>query len=121
MTKLYNKSNELGKRRSLREDMPEAEVLVWKRLRRRQVEGCKFRRQYGVDVYVVDFYCPELKLVIEIDGDSHFRGDAPIYDAARQEFLEAIGMMVLRYTNHQVYQDLEGVIEMIALRIREMR
>jgi very-short-patch-repair endonuclease len=121
MTKLYCKAKECEKRRSLRENMPKAEALIWQRLRRRQIEGCKFRRQYGVDVYVIDFYCPELRLAIEIDGDIHFQGDAPIYDAARQEFLEAIGMRVLRFSNQQVYENLDAVIEAIALRIRELR
>lgn len=70
---------------------------------------------------MIDFYCPELKLAIEIDGESHFQNDAPIYDAARQEFLEAIGMTVLRFTNQQVYGDLDAVIETIALKIQELK
>lgn len=121
MTEIFNKVEECEKRRSLREQMPKAEVLVWQRLRRRQVEGFKFRRQYSVDVYVTDFYCSELRLVIEIDGNSHLQGDAPAYDIARQELLEALGLVVLRFTNRQVYTELDAVIEAIVRKIREMK
>jgi very-short-patch-repair endonuclease len=121
MARLYNQADESEKRRSLRSNMPRAEVLVWQQLRKRQVEGYKFRRQYGVDVFVLDFYCPELKLVIEIDGVSHLQGDAPEYDRARQAFLESLGMVVIRFMNRQVYGDLDGVIEAICLKIRELR
>ena len=59
MTELYNKTSEREKRRLLRNNMPPAEQIVWERLRNRQVEGCKFRRQYSIDVFVVDFYATE--------------------------------------------------------------
>jgi very-short-patch-repair endonuclease len=121
MTEIFNKVEELEKRRSLREEMPKAEALVWQRLRRKQVEGFKFRRQYSVDAYVVDFYCSELRLVIEIDGNSHLQGDAPAYDIARQTLLESLGLVVLRFTNRQVYTELDAVIDTIAQKIREMK
>ncbi len=93
MTELYNKTSEREKRRSLRNNMPPAEKIVWERLRNRQVEGCKFRRQYSIDVFVVDFYATELKLAIEIDGDSHFQDGAQVYDYERQSFLESTGSL----------------------------
>jgi very-short-patch-repair endonuclease len=121
MTQIFNKAKECEKRRSLREEMPKAEALVWQRLRRRQVEGFKFRRQYSVDAYVIDFYCSELRLAIEIDGDSHLQGDAPAYDIARQRLLESLGLAVLRFTNCQVYTELDVVIDTIAEKIQEMK
>lgn len=121
MTKLYNKTSERDKRRSLRNNMPPAEQVLWARLRGRQVEGCKFRRQYSIDAFVVDFYAPELKLAIEVDGDSHAGEDAQTYDAERQAFLESKGTRFLRLTNQQVYEELEGVVEAIALRVGELR
>ena len=89
MTELYNKTSEKEKRRSLRHNMPPAEKLVWGRLRDCQVEGCKFRRQYSISIFVVDFYAPELKLAIEIDGESHFGDEARIYDVERQSFFRS--------------------------------
>jgi very-short-patch-repair endonuclease len=113
LTQLYNKVSERYKRRSLRSNMPKAEALVWARLRDRQVEGCKFRRQYSVGAFVVDFYCPELKLAVEIDGPSHSRDGVPEYDTERQLFLEGKGITVVRVTNERVYQDLDGAIGLI--------
>lgn len=98
MTKLYNKTSELEKRRNLRNNLTPAETKIWAKLRGRQVENCKFRRQYSIGVFVVDFYLPELKLAIEIDGDSHFQPDAIEYDKERQLYLEAKGIGVVRFT-----------------------
>jgi very-short-patch-repair endonuclease len=120
LTQLYNKVSERYKRRSLRTNMPKAEGLVWARLRDRQVEGYKFRRQYSVGAFVVDFYCPELKLAIEIDGPSHRMDGAPEYDAQRQLFLEGKGITVLRVTNVQVYQDLDAAIGLIVSAIGDL-
>jgi very-short-patch-repair endonuclease len=113
MTQLYNKTSERDKRRALRNNMPPAEKLIWDRLRGRQVEGCKFRRQYSIGAFVVDFYMPELKLAIEIDGDSHVGDDAQAYDSERQSLLESKGTRFLRFTNQQVYEELDAVIEAI--------
>ena len=72
MVEHYNKPNMKQRRKVLRNAMTQAEIIVWSKLSRRQMHGYKFRRQYSVDQYVIDFYCPELKLAIEVDGDSHF-------------------------------------------------
>ncbi|MDX2242055.1 MAG: endonuclease domain-containing protein [Leptolyngbyaceae cyanobacterium bins.302] len=113
MTKLYNKTSEREKRRSLRHTMPLAERILWEKLRHRQVAGCKFRRQYSIDCFVVDFYTTKFKLAIEIDGDSHFEDGAEAYDKERQAFLEAKGIQVLRFTNQQVYKQVDEVIMVI--------
>ena len=111
MTKLFNKNSELGKRRSLRDAAPRAERIVWSRLRKNQVLGFKFRRQYSVGPYVIDFYCPALSLAVEIDGDSHFQRDSN--DKPRQDYIENFGISFLRFTNEEVYNNLEGVLEVI--------
>ncbi|MBW4678262.1 MAG: endonuclease domain-containing protein [Desmonostoc geniculatum HA4340-LM1] len=121
MTKLYNKTSELEKRRTLRNNSTPAETKIWAKLKGRQVENCKFRRQYSIGAFVVDFYVPELKLAIEIDGDSHFQPDAIEYDKERQLFLEAKGIRVVRFTNEQVYQQLDEVVEAIAQTICQLR
>ena len=94
--------------------MPPAEGLVWSKLRRKQVFGYRFRTQYSVGPYVVDFYCPALKLAVEIDGDSHFLGDAYIDDQQRQAYIESFEIRFLRFTNNQVYQELDAVLDTIA-------
>jgi very-short-patch-repair endonuclease len=114
MTKLYNKTSEKDKRQSLRNNMPPAEQLVWARLKGKQVENCKFRRQYSVGAFVIDFYIVEIKLAIEIDGESHFHDGADVYDLERQSLIESTGVRFVRFTNRQVYEELDSVIESIS-------
>jgi very-short-patch-repair endonuclease len=85
-----------------------AEDRLWQRLRNRQIEGLKFRRQHPIDRFIVDFYCVEAALVIEVDGPIHEY--SPEQDAVRQEFLESLGLWVLRFTNERVMDDLDGVV-----------
>ncbi|MDJ0733485.1 MAG: endonuclease domain-containing protein [Nostocaceae cyanobacterium] len=121
MTKLYNKSSEKEKRRQLRQNITKAEKILWGKIKNRQIENCKFRRQYSVDKFVIDFYSPELKLAIEIDGDSHFEDGAAEYDTERQVFIESAGIRFIRFTNEDVYMNLSGVLESIAQMIRDLR
>ena len=121
MTKLYNKSSEKEKRRQLRQNITKAEKLVWDKVKDRQIEKCKICRQYSVDKFVIDFYSPELKLAIEIDGESHFENGAAEYDKERQAFLESAGITFIRFTNNDVSKSLSGVLESIAQKIRELR
>ena len=121
MTDLYNRSTEKAKRQFLRNNMPLAEQVIWEKIRRRQVEGCKFRRQYSIGAFVVDFYAPELKLAIEIDRDSHFADGAQMYDQERDSFLRDQGTNILRFTNNQIYEDLEGVLFTLIKTIKELR
>ena len=111
MTKIYNKSIEKKKRRQLRQMMTSSEVRIWSRIRNKQLSGCKFRRQFSVGPYVLDFYCPELKLAIEIDGDTHAGKTAECYDHERQSFIESFGIRFLRFTNLQIHENLDGVLE----------
>jgi very-short-patch-repair endonuclease len=121
MTKLYNRASEKAKRQQLRRNMTKAEFLLWQKLRCKQLEGVKFRRQYGVNRFVLDFYCTELKLTIEVDGESHFLLGAQEYDQERQAFIESLGIRFLRFTNDEVYGNLEGVLERIIQKIGELR
>lgn len=121
MTQHYNKSTEKKKRRTLRKAIPPAEELLWAKVRNKQLASCKFRRQYSVDQFVIDFYCPELKLAIEVDGASHFKAGAAEYDHARQIFIEQFGITFLRITNTDVYENLTGVCDLIQQKISELR
>ncbi len=121
MTRIYNRSTEKDLRRKLRREMPRAEVLLWTRLRNRQLLGLKFRRQYSVESYSIDFYCAELKLAIELDGDSHGTPEAIEYDKIRQTLIEQYGIQFLRFWNVEVYQNLEGVLDTIEVKAKELQ
>ena len=101
--------------------MPHAEQLIWAKLKGRQVENCKFRRQYSVGAFVIDFYTTEVKLAIEIDGSSHDYDGSEIYDPERQLSIESYGIKFLRFTNQQVYEELDAVIEAISRTICALR
>ncbi|MGH8191227.1 MAG: endonuclease domain-containing protein [Rhodanobacteraceae bacterium] len=97
--------------RRLRNRPTDAERLLWQRLRLRQLDGCKFRRQHPFRDYILDFVCPERKLIVELDGSQHAANlDA---DATRTALLEQAGFVVLRFWNNQVFQDTDGVCEAI--------
>ncbi len=112
-TKIFNRLSVKPKRKSLRNQMTEAEKILWYYLRGKQLEGYKFRRQHSVGPYIVDFYCPRLKLVIEVDGDSHFQDEAIRYDRKRQRYIESFGLKFLRFTNLDIYENIDGVLEEI--------
>jgi very-short-patch-repair endonuclease len=96
--------------------MTEAERNLWEHLRLRKINGSKFRRQYEIAPYIVDFICVEESLVIEIDGGQH--ADAVEYDAARTEFLKLAGYRVLRFWNNEVLQNADGVVQVISEALR---
>ena len=110
MTNIYNKSEIRQTRRALRKKMPRPESIVWARIRNKGLLGYKFRRQYSFDNFVVDFYCVETRLAIEIDGDSHFDKKAIEYDQSRQINIEKLGIKFLRFTNNEVIENIEGVL-----------
>ena len=119
MPRIFNRSTEKGRRRQLRRQMPEAEALVWSKLRGKQILGYGFRRQYSVGPYVIDFYCPAIKLAVEIDGDSHFREGAESDDKRREDFIKSFGIRFLRVTNEEVCRNLPGVLEAITQAVQE--
>ena len=97
--------------------MPKAEQILWDQLKGRQFEGLKFRRQHGIGRYVVDFYCPALRLVIELDGGSHFEEGAKEYDELRQSEIEQLGIEFIRFRNDWVYSNLEEVMGLLKKKI----
>ena len=119
MPQIYNRTTEKPSRRSLRNDMPKAEKVLWSKLRRQQMLGFKFRRQYSVGAYIVDFYCPSVRLAIEVDGDSHFQNGAQRKDQIRQSMIESYGIRFLRFTNVEVFEHLDVVLEHIVRKLLE--
>jgi very-short-patch-repair endonuclease len=105
-----------GKVRELRKNLTEAERLLWKNLRLRQIEGYKFRRQQPIGEYIVDFVRFEKRLIVKVDGGQHAEEIA--YDSKRDEWLKSQGFSILRFWNHQVSKEIEAVKERILEELR---
>jgi very-short-patch-repair endonuclease len=97
----------------LRHNLTEAETFLWLRLRKRQIKNCRFYRQRIICNYIVDFYCPDAKLVIEIDGGQHYSEPGMVKDALRDCHLADLGLMVLRFSAREVFENTAGVLERI--------
>lgn len=93
--------------RAMRRSMTEPERRLWLNCLRKL--PYRFRRQRPIDRYIVDFYCAELRLVIEVDGDSHYNGESAEYDRERTAFLNSRGLRVIRFTNREIMDDLESI------------
>ena len=114
MTLYFNRASEKEKRQFLRNRPTKAEVILWGRIKNKQLMGYKFRRQYSVGAFVIDFYCPEVKLAIELDGESHESKRAREYDQERQRYLEQFDIHFLRFRDEQVFDRIESVLSFIA-------
>ncbi|MFH1383036.1 MAG: endonuclease domain-containing protein [Chloroflexota bacterium] len=99
--------------RLLRENMTDAEKCLWMQIRMKQLSGYQFYRQKPIDDYIVDFFCPKAKLVIEVDGSQHFSDEMIEYDRIRNKYLSSLGLRVLRFTNADIMTNSEGVLESI--------
>jgi very-short-patch-repair endonuclease len=105
--------------RELRQPQTPAEATLWRHLRNRNLIF-KFRRQHPIDFFIIDFYCAEAKLLIEIDGESHLAKEQMEYDQARTEHLEELGYKVIRFTNNDVRYNINEVVSEI-IRVVEKR
>ena len=105
--------------RKLRSSQTGAEQLLWSRLRRRQLEGVQFYRQCPIGRYVVDFYAPTVKMIIEVDGGQHYETAKRALDVVRDEYLRSIGLCVLRFSNLDVLRELDNVLEVILRAVHE--
>ena len=101
-------------RRQLRNNMTAAEVALWIMLRKRQLNGERFLRQHSIGHFIVDFYCPKYKLAIELDGDGHFDEAQAQYDIQRTEYLNSLGVTVIRFENCEVFNYPQRVLDEIA-------
>lgn len=99
--------------RQLRKNQTDCEALLWYRLRRKCLFGIQFYRQRPIGNYIVDFYAPQVKLVVELDGSQHFEESQIAYDTRRDEYLAQQGLTVLRFNNAQMLRETEGVMDTI--------
>lgn len=120
MTKIFNRSSQKEKRRVLRRNMTKAEVLLWIQLRKRQLLGQRVLRQYSVGCFVLDFYIPEIKLAIEVDGATHVTDEELAYDKYRQKEIEGIGISFLRCTNLEVYCEMDTLLKRISKKVKAL-
>jgi len=121
MTKIYNQKHLKEIRRHLRKNMSNAEANLWSKLNRKQINGERFLRQFSIENYVIDFFCPKLKLAIEVDGDTHFSDEDIANDRKRQNDIENAGISFLRVTNIEVYDSIDSVINIITNNVLKVR
>ncbi|MEI6824770.1 MAG: endonuclease domain-containing protein [Desulfuromonadales bacterium] len=106
-----------SRRREFRRNQTDAEKAFWAKIRNKQFLGMKFFRQYSVGHYILDFYCPDKKMAIELDGGQHNLPEGKEYDAERTDFLNNHGIVVVRFWNNEVLSQMDGVLECLALKI----
>jgi very-short-patch-repair endonuclease len=110
---IYNMKTIEPRRKELRNASTAPEALLWRLLKNRKLNGHKFRRQSSVGPYIVDFFCPEKRVVVELDGAPHFTEEALEYDARRTRYLAERGIRVVRIENRRIFRDIEGVLQEI--------
>ncbi|MDH3975137.1 MAG: endonuclease domain-containing protein [Deltaproteobacteria bacterium] len=111
MKQTYNSQALKDRRIELRRNQSLAERILWQKLRNKQFRGLKFFRQYSVGSYILDFYCPRLKLAIELDGGHHSEKEIMEYDEARTDYLKTREIKTIRFWNNDVLQNIEGVFD----------
>jgi very-short-patch-repair endonuclease len=99
--------------RQLRSNMTDAEKLLWSKVRGKQLKGYQFYRQKIIGNYIADFCCPKANLVIEIDGGQHYSDEGKKKDSIRDGYMVDIGLKVLRFSDRDIFENVEGVIETI--------
>lgn len=109
MRAFHNLKKNIDLRKRLRKESTPQEIILWSRLRRKNFKY-RFRRQHSIGNYVVDFYCPEKKLIVEIDGCQHKEKEQSRHDKDREIFLKGLNMKILRFWNDEINNNLEGVI-----------
>ena len=108
--KIYNKIELKERRKQLRKNQTPSEKKLWIYLRNKQFLTLKFFRQYSIDYYIADFFCPKIKLVIELDGSQHFTNYSKDYDKVRTEIFQSLGIYVIRFSNLDVMNNIEKVL-----------
>lgn len=117
--KIFNSKETKEKRRELRKNLTEAEKALWEKLRGKCLAGLKFFRQYGIGVYIADFYCPQRKLVIEVDGGQHFLEKGKTY-VQREHYMSSLGIYTIRFSNLDILKNIDGTWERIIQVVKEL-
>ena len=107
---VFNRKETQEKRKDLRKEQTDAERKLWRQLRSKRMKGYKFYRQYGIGPYIADFYCAEIRIVIEVDGGQHYSEEGMENDEKRSKFLTGLGIRTIRFSNLDVLKNMEGVV-----------
>jgi len=118
-TEGYIKRKNIDKCRKLRRGQTEAEKKLWSILRNRQLTGVKFRRQFPIGDYILDFYAPEYQLGIEADGGQHYENDVKEKDDIRRKELSMVGVEIIRFNDNEILRNIEGVCESILQKFKK--
>lgn len=116
---LYQNKVLVSRRKELRNNATPAEQILWDYLRGRGL-GCKFTRQYSVGPYILDFYCPKLRLAIELDGNQHRKGEVILYDKDRTKYLEGANIRIMRFWNRELIKNPKAVVHKIYKQITNL-
>ncbi len=111
MIKYYENSKKYSQK--LRNNMTDAEKYLWSKIRKKQLKNSQFYRQKPIGKYIVDFYCPKAKLIIELDGGQHYYGKTKEKDKKRDKYLKNIGLKVLRFSDNEVLKNVNCILEII--------
>lgn len=117
----FNIKSLKDRRRELRSNQTEFEKILWNSIRGRKLNGFKFHRQYSIGPYIVDFYCPFIRLAIEIDGEHHTKTDIYYYDKERSEYLKSAGIQVVRFMNNEIIDNVDQVLDKICIEINRIK
>lgn len=115
---IHNRKELTPNRKALRNNATPAETILWKALQKSQLAGKKFRRQHSVGAYILDFYCPEEHLAVELDGQQHFTEAGQGYDQERTRYLAALNIRVIRFENDKVFHHFDEVLKDIQKNFR---
>lgn len=117
---LYNHKTLKNRRRDLRNNQTLAEKILWKHISRDQIFGLRFLRQYSVGPYILDFYCPKIRLAIELDGNFHTETESKICDKDRSKYLETLDIKVVRFWNDDVLKSIKNVLNELQDKIQSL-
>ncbi len=107
--------------KDLRQNLTKAETILWKYIKGNKIEGVKFRRQFPIEPFIVDYAAIEIKLIIEVDGATHTSADEISYDRSRETYLKAQGWRIIRVWNNEIYNNLFGVLEAISQEVYDLK
>ncbi|KKQ77713.1 MAG: hypothetical protein A3A96_03795 [Candidatus Zambryskibacteria bacterium RIFCSPLOWO2_01_FULL_39_39] len=117
----FNNQSLKNRRRELRANQTDAEKKLWEFLRGKRFHGLKFHRQFSIGAYILDFYCPQIRLGIELDGSIHTKNKSVLYDKDRGSVLQTSNVNLIRFWNNEVENDIERVLEKILFKINEIK
>ncbi len=121
MTKIFNRSKSKNTRKELRNNLTKGEIILWQHLKGSQLGGFKFRRQQSIQDFVVDFYCPEIKLAVEVDGQTHGFEEVFARDEWRQKIIEKENVIFKRYTSNDIFNNLGQTLDDLYQTCLELR